>query len=550
VNVQQLAWVPFQASGTVTAKQIDDTDNAQSGTGYFEISKSAAGDAGVYLDTPGSLANGSQQIATVYYRTPDTTTVTGTVTLRATGSGTDDVVTVPITASNTWQKVEVALNIAHTGQNNIRIELRPDQANARLDVDSITIQEGPIGEVDGIDTPLSHPEEGYSYLKDNVFGIPGAHLWAMTAQIGIFNGAPGLGVGATVYFDPTKAPGVFDGTEWMKGDLVANISAGSPCFLFDFDSGSPDTGIAIEGGLFTTSHFQISMAPLGCTVGPYTVPRGANLSFDSMLGDASIHFALEIGKDDDGEPTFYENLRLENLKLGGTTYNVVELTIDITTTASEVSFEGDFDLPFGSLNATYDMYVNSELLHLSGSVALTDWKVGNSKFDIETLSFEASTEIPFGANACANFSAAASGKLYMAGRKYDFDGAIQTECGTLKVLHISYDYVKGKKEFAFNLDYDSSTHVLAGGINFKFSRKASWLFLGYRYRRHGKVNIDLKYSVDFDKPSDSSLYFGGTIGMSGGSGSVACYFGNPGDDYCKLVVKMNILGGYTYKNTW
>ena len=121
-----------------------------------------------------------------------------------------------------------------------------DSMNAGLEIDSVNVAQEPLGQPDGVTTPLPHPETGYVYLWDDAFGIPGAHLWSMTAQVAIINGRPALGLGATVYFDPTKATGVMTGTDWLKGDLVANISTAEPCFQFGFDAG--DTPWSIGGG--------------------------------------------------------------------------------------------------------------------------------------------------------------------------------------------------------------------------------------------------------------------------------------------------------------
>ena len=84
------------------------------------------------------------------------------------------------------------------------------------------------------------------------FGIKGAHLWSITGQIAIIGGKPAIGVGATMYFDPTKSPGppgnpLMTGTSWIKGDMEVQVSypPTNSCFGFDFNAG--DTGSARSG---------------------------------------------------------------------------------------------------------------------------------------------------------------------------------------------------------------------------------------------------------------------------------------------------------------
>jgi hypothetical protein len=257
----------------------------------------------------------------------------------------------------------------------------------------------------------------------------------MTAQVELVNGSPGLGLGATVYFDPSKATGVMTGTDWIKGDLVLNISYSQPCFQFGFDARNSNAAVSIEGGVFTTKQFQLTYAPAGCTVGDYVIAPGAAFLFDAMLGDASLHFDLEVGLDDDGLPTFYTDMSVQNLELAGTTYNDMELIIDITSTSSDVSFNGDFTLPMGSMVGDFSLTMNSTLLHMAGSVSLSDWAMVGGTMDINSFNYSMSMDIPVTSGSCANFATATSGDMSMGSKKYVFAGNMTISCGELSVFH-------------------------------------------------------------------------------------------------------------------
>jgi hypothetical protein len=548
VIVQEYDWTVFGATASQT--QVNDADKAQSGSGFLRITKTNEDDGGVQIDTPGNLSTDTSQTMSMYVRSTTGANVAGHMTLSGVGGTEQDIASTNFTATTDWKKVSVTVAISNTGQTALRSKVFVDAVNAGLEIDSVNVAQEPLGQPDGVTTPLPHPETGYVYLWDDAFGIPGAHLWSMTAQVAIINGRPALGLGATVYFDPTKASGVMTGTDWLKGDLVANISTVEPCFQFGFDATGTDARVAIDGGVFSTSRFQLSFAPRGCTVGDYVIAPGSMFSFDSTLGDAQLHFDLETGRDDNGLPTFYTNMRVQNLKLAGTTYNDMELTIDISAAGSDVSFYGDFSLPMGSMVGDFELSVNSDLLRMAGSVTLSDWKMVGGTFDINSFNFYMSIDIPFSSGSCANFSAGTSGNMAMGKKAYIFDGNMTLECGRLTVFHIEFEYIKKSVTYTFNLDYNSSNRVLSGGLEFKFERRTSWKFLSHRYRRHPKFEIELDFSMDFDNPGNGKLSFYGAISVSGGEGSVGCTLNANGDDSCSLYVKIKVLGTHVYRSTW
>lgn len=548
--VQLASWQTF-GTGVVAQSQINDADSAQSGSGFLRITDSIGNDGGVQLVQQYTSAKTTKQVMTVWVRSTDGTSVNGRAVLTARGGG-DDVATESFVADGSWQQVTVKVPITKDGQTSVLLQVYVDTAGKSLDLDTVNVGQDPIGDPDGINTALPHPDYGYTYLWDDAFGIPGAHLWALTAQVGFaceqVGCSPSLGVGATMYFDPTKAPAVMQGTSWLKGDMSANISTLNPCFAFSFESPDPNTYVQIQGGVFKTTDFLISIAPRGCELGDYSIEPGTRFSFDTSLGSADIHFALEIGRDDDGLPTFYQELGVTNLKLGGITYNEVSLKIDISAQASSTTLVGDLTLPMGKFYGSFNLSVNANSLHQAGTVEVTDWQMAGDQFNVDDFEFSMVTDIPFAAGSCSTVDSSTAGNLSMGSKKYSFDGNLTMDCGVLKVLHFRFAYSKNSVSYDFYLDYNSNTHVLAGGLKFKFDRRISWKPLTYRYVRHPKFTVKIDFYMDFDKPKDDSLKIYGSVSVSSGNGNLDCTFAASGDDGCKLHVEITPSG--SSKKKW
>ncbi len=551
VKVQEETWTTYAPEGAqVTQTQVNSGERAESGNGYVTISRQSGSEGGIQLDTPGSVADGTSQTVSAYVRSADGGQVAGELRLAATGSGTDDVATADFTAGPEWKKVAVTVQVTHAGQTALRTQVLVDDVGVGLDVDSVTIGQEPLGDPDGVNTPLPHPEHGYAYLWDDAFGIKGAHLWSLTAQITFVNGSPGLGVGGTLYFDPTQMPGVLVGTDWLKADMTLNVSRAEPCMAFGFDGTGTDTRLEIEGGVFSTSKFVLGFAPRGCEVGEYVVAPGSSLGFDTELGDSTIHLDLEIGRDDDDLPTFYTDMAVHDLVIAGTEYHTMQLLVDISADSSYVGLIGDFSLPMGEFYGDFELSADADALHMEGAVSVTDWKLAGGSFDVDEFNYYQVLDVPFGAGACASFAAGTDGDMSMGGKHYVFDGDIELDCGVLKVLHIEFDYMKGGKAYRFDLDYDGAKRKIEGGVGFSFERKTSWKFFGHRYRRHPKFQVDIDYSMKVDKPESAALTIKGKVSVSGGSGSLECSLNTGKDDGCSIYVRIKKFGGHTYRSSW
>ncbi|MEK9808854.1 MAG: hypothetical protein VW362_00300, partial [Candidatus Nanopelagicales bacterium] len=356
VTMQQNLWT---ASAGTTQTIVYDGGSAQSGTSYMELSYTGSGSGSTYYDMPASddinnvYAAGTTWVVTAYLKSSSTSALaSGQLSL---GDPSSTAASQAFSVGDEWTAVTASYTVGSSDLDDLRVRIYASGSSVPVDVDSISISDG-TPPPDGITTPLPHPDSGYIYLWDEAFGIPGAHLWAASAQVDFSDGLPGLGVSATLYQDPTKMSSIMMGTDWLKGDMAVNFSESDPCFLFDFDT-TGDSGISVGGGVFTATDFSIDFAPQGCEVGSYTLTQGAAISFDGSLGDAALHFDMSITEDDNG-PVFSEDLGITDMTLGGIDFKESELSIYVSSTDDSISLVSDMVLDAGTFDGSYDLTVN------------------------------------------------------------------------------------------------------------------------------------------------------------------------------------------------
>ena len=561
-EVQKVDWLSLNSS-TTKQKLIMDSAGAQSGSGYLHMDYNGTGDGVVYQDTRFTPTGSNDYTLSAWVRSPTGAPVTGRLYVQAYGGTGKDQNSPDFTTTGTgWKQISVTLPSPPSNNTTVRNHIVSYTSGVPLDIDSVTFTKvgapipGEGSNPDGVSAPLANPQAGYAYLWDDAFGIPGMHLWDMTAQVEAYNVFPyvGLGVGATVYMDPTKMSSVMSGTDWVQGTLAVNITTIDPCFSFNFDATPTNAAIKIDGGVFTTKRFTFGIAPTGCQVGDYVVPQGITMGLDTAIGDTSVHLDLLIGMDENDDPTFYTDAAIHDAVIAGTTYNTMELIIDISASSADISYVGDMTLPMGAYYADLDLSMNGSLLHMAGNVSLSDWELAGGTMDVESFNFYMSLDVPFGAGACANFTSGINGDMSMGGKTgLAFDGSLGIECGRLKTLHMQFDYMHRAVEYAFLLDYSSTTNLLAGGFKFDFERSTSWKFFGHRYNRHPKIKIAMQFSMNIAKPaSTTDVTLGGSISVSGGSGALQCTFSTSGgDDECSFNFQMGSkYGSYKYADTW
>ena len=75
--------------------------------------------------------------------------------------------------------------------------------------------------------------------------------------------------------------------------------------------------------------------------------------------------------------------------------------------------------------------------------------------------------------------------------------------------------------------------------------------VGHKYNRHPKIAMGLSFSMNVTKPASTlNAFLGGTISVSGGSGTLACVINSSSDDERTIAVQINSFGGHKYNDTW
>jgi hypothetical protein len=541
---------------TTTMDIIGGGDDAYEGTGFARITNSGSTTNAIStvsrtLSTPLS----GQQYVTAWVRTPGTADVSGTLTI---SNGCSASQAFSARAGADWSKVEVGCSLSSNSTPTISVNV--GESGSVLDVDSIVIgaqrQDAPFtpGNIMGVTTPLTNPQTGYDYLWDDAFGIPGMHLWAVTASVEIDEGEPGLGLQATVYQDPTRVSHLLFGTSWIKGDAYVNVDEADPCFGFDFLGVDGQSGVEIADGALKATDFSINVAPRGCAIGDYVVPMGESIEFDGKVGDGTVHFLLEITEDDAGVPEFIGDVAVTELNVGGVDYRDLEMSVLVTPTDSSVSYVADMELPNGSFNGEFDMEGNDEGVHVHGSADLTDWAWSSSSakgLQVQELSFDMDMDVDD--NNCSKFDIDANGVGTLGNKtSLDFDYLMNMNCGELEQLQLRFDYTHGSITEDLYLDYDANSHELAGGVDFFFENRLSWKVLGHRYHRTARINVTFDFSMDTTAPSSAVADLYADIKVADGEGTADCEITGQPSDHCDIAisVKSPILGHKHFDVSW
>lgn len=403
---------------------------------------------------------------------------------------------------------------------------------------------------DGVNSALVNPQTGYVYLSDSFMDVPGLHLWAASGQLEYVGGLPGFGISGSSYLNPAKMSTVLHGTDWMWSNSVANVNDVTPCMKFGFTSPSNRTYVEIEDGVFKTSTFEIAVAPDGCTVGGQTLPAGATFMVDTSLGGADIDLDMAITKDANGKPVFTANDSVTNLTLGGITFEDVSLSVYLSNATQSVSYTCSFTIPnSGTFDSTLAVTRNGEgHTQLDGEVSLADWGTSTSKFAINSFTFDLSMDTTTG-----YFYESVSGDMKMGAQtSVVFDGTIEVSNGVLEDLDIYFDYKHGGVATVISLDYDSSTHVLAGSYTWSYTKETSKTILSYKYTRHADIKLTWSFSIDTDDPSQFVLKITGTMSGDDISGSVTATIStkNGVDDSASASISIHKDSTVHWSDSW
>jgi uncharacterized protein YjbI with pentapeptide repeats len=417
---------------------------------------------------------------------------------------------------------------------------------------------GPCGaSCDGINTPLTNPQTGYTYLDNALFGIPGLHLWAVIMSVSYTDGSPAVGFSSTTYLDPSAAP-AFRGTTWMKAGTTANISYANPCLSMGFTSADPNTYLQVKGGVFQTSTFSFAIAPTGCSIGALTLEPGISLNFTTSLGSASnIKVAMFLGKDSSGQATFTSDDVVTNTTLAGITFVSMTLNIAITSTSQTVKYSGLYALGVGQVYSSFNLSRNGlGHLQMDGSVCSGDDGTGNcpagtsfsldgGDFKVDYFTFYLSLD-----TTTTSFSASTSGSMHMASKSYAFTGAISINNGALTAFSLSYMYVHGGSSWEFDLAYSSTTHTITGGLDLRYMKNTSRTIAGYKYERGIKITLSFRFYLDTSNPASGRLTLSGSGSGADATVSVSCTLSASGDDSASASISIRKDSTVKWGDSW
>ncbi|MCX6421153.1 MAG: pentapeptide repeat-containing protein [Actinobacteria bacterium] len=417
---------------------------------------------------------------------------------------------------------------------------------------------GPCGgSCDGINTPLTNPQTGYTYLDNSLFGIPGLHLWAVIMSVSYTDGSPAVGFSSTTYLDPSAAP-AFHGTTWMKAGTTANISYTNPCLSMGFTSSDPNTYLQVNGGVFQTSTFSFAIAPTGCSIGAVTLEPGISLNFTTSLGgNSNIQVAMFLGKDSSGQATFTSDDVVTNTTLAGITFVSMNLNIAITATSQTVKYSGLYALGVGQVYSSFNLSRNGlGHLQMDGSVcsgddgtgtcpAGTSFSLDGGDFAVDYFTFYLSLD-----TTTTSFSASTSGSMHMASKSYAFAGSISINNGALTAFSLSYTYVHGGSSWSFALAYSTTTHTITGGLNLSYSKNTSKTILSYKYERGINITLSFSFYLDTANPASGKLTLSGSGSGSDASVSVSCTLSASGDDSASASISIRKNSTVKWSDSW
>ena len=167
---------------------------------------------------------------------------------------------------------EVSINVTADAQLDLYANSPKDHATLDLDLAG-AIDAGEEGAQVTGSLSLSSP----GGWKD-AFGMKGLTLDELTAQLGVSEAGPTLGLSATA-----ELPSAIRGPLGMNAKTVvtatADLAETSPCIALGMVAPKGSHALDLDAGAIVADSAQISIAPTGCTVGNVTVAPGFSLHF-------------------------------------------------------------------------------------------------------------------------------------------------------------------------------------------------------------------------------------------------------------------------------
>lgn len=196
----------------------------------------------------------------------------------------------------------------------------------------------------GLDKTTGNP-----FAWKNAFGVTDLTLTEAAIQIGITLTAPiplpSLGIAATAQL-PASWRSSLNMDAGVAVRLVANIDITQPCFQLQAgtlgaDNRTISSGTAkvlsVAGGALTATYLNLTIAPLGCTVGNVVVEPGISAGFTGTVLGTSVAVSARIGSN----PFSLEaNLAIGAFTVGPVQLDETRLGVKISPTENYVSFAG------------------------------------------------------------------------------------------------------------------------------------------------------------------------------------------------------------------
>ena len=195
------------------------------------------------------------------------------------------------------------------------------------------------------------PATGNAFAWNNAFGISGFTLTEAAVSIGFTYTSPIgiplpiIGIAANAQLPAAwRSPLGMDSGVAVR--LVANLDISKPCFSFQAGTLGADNRtisagsakvISVGGGVLTSTYMDLTIAPLGCTVGNVTLDPGVSVGFSGTILGTPVNVRAKIGTD----PFSLEaSLAVGGFRAGSVQLDDTVIAIKVSPTDNYVAFAG------------------------------------------------------------------------------------------------------------------------------------------------------------------------------------------------------------------
>ena len=190
---------------------------------------------------------------------------------------------------------------------------------------------------------------GKPFAWSNAFGISELTLTEAAIQVGITLTAPmplpSLGIAATAQL-PSSWRSLLNMDAGVAVRLVANIDVSKPCFQLQAgtlgaDKKTISAGTAkvasIAGGALTSTYMNITIAPIGCTVGNVVVEPGVSAGFVGTVFGTNVSVNARISS---SPFSLVADMSVGSFNVGAVKIDETRMGIKVSATDNFISFAG------------------------------------------------------------------------------------------------------------------------------------------------------------------------------------------------------------------